>query len=72
LDTRRRKQQENITDDEFTYEMGVACSTQVNDQKLCACKMLAGYGEKRRLLRRARRRWEDNIKMDLEGCKDIV
>jgi hypothetical protein len=57
---------------QITDDMGVAYSTQVNDQKLCAYRMLAGHGEKQELLRRARRIWEHNIKMDPEGRRDIV
>jgi hypothetical protein len=31
-----------------------------------ACRVLVGNPEGKRLLRRPRRRWEDNIKMDLQ------
>jgi hypothetical protein len=42
--------------------MGRACST---NEKRSACKILLGTPEGRRLLRRPRRRWMDNIIMDL-------
>jgi hypothetical protein len=32
-----------------------------------ACRILVGRPEGRRPLERPRRRWEDNIKMDLQG-----
>ena len=38
-------------------------------------RVLVGKPEGKRLLRRPRRRWEDNIKMDLQGglgCGDLV
>jgi hypothetical protein len=43
--------------------MGRASST--NRKRRNACRILVGKSEGRRPLGRARRRWEDNIKMDL-------
>jgi hypothetical protein len=43
--------------------MGGACST--NGKKRNAYRMLVGKPEEKRPLGRPRRRWEDNIKMDL-------
>jgi hypothetical protein len=43
--------------------MGGACST--NGEKRNAYKLLVGKSEGRRPLGRPRRRWVDNIKMDL-------
>jgi hypothetical protein len=43
--------------------MGRACST--NGEKRNAYRILAGKPEGKRPLGRPRRRWEDNIKMDL-------
>jgi hypothetical protein len=43
--------------------MGRACST--NGEKRNACRILVGNPEGKRPLGRSRRRWEDNIKMDL-------
>jgi hypothetical protein len=43
--------------------MGGACST--NGEKRNAYRILVGKPEEKRLLGRPRRRWEDNIKMDL-------
>jgi len=39
----------------------------------CVCRALVGKPEGKRLLGRPRRRWEDNIKMDLQevGCGGI-
>jgi hypothetical protein len=45
-------------------EMGRACST--NGEKMNAYRMLEGELEGKRPLGRPRRRWKDNIKMDLE------
>jgi hypothetical protein len=45
-------------------EMGGACSTY--GEKRDAYRILVGRPERRRPLGRLRRRWEDNIKMDLE------
>jgi hypothetical protein len=42
--------------------MGMACSTHV--AKRNAYRVLVGTPEKKRLLGRLRRRWEDNIKMN--------
>jgi hypothetical protein len=44
-------------------EMGGECST--NGEKRNAYRILAGKPEGKRPLGRPRRRWEDNIKMDL-------
>jgi hypothetical protein len=43
--------------------MGRACSTNV--VKRNACRILVGNPEGKRPLRRPRRRWVENIKMDL-------
>jgi hypothetical protein len=43
--------------------MGKACST--NGEKRNECRMLVGKPERNRPLLRPRRRWVDNIKMDL-------
>jgi hypothetical protein len=43
--------------------MGRACST--NGKKRNAYRLLVGKPEGKRPLRRPRRRWEDNMKMDL-------
>jgi hypothetical protein len=43
--------------------MGRACST--NGEKMNECRILVGNPEGRRLLGRPRRRWVENIKMDL-------
>jgi hypothetical protein len=43
--------------------MGGACN--VHGEKLNSQKNLVGKPEEKRLLRRRRRRWEDNIKMNL-------
>jgi hypothetical protein len=43
--------------------MGRACST--NGEKRNACRILVGRPEGKRPLRRPRRRWVDNIKIDL-------
>jgi hypothetical protein len=45
-------------------EMGVECST--NGEKRGAYRILVGRPEGRRPLGRPRRRWEDNIKWDLQ------
>jgi hypothetical protein len=44
-------------------EMGTACST--NGEKRNAYRILVGMPEGKRPLGRPRRRWVDNIKMDL-------
>jgi hypothetical protein len=46
-------------------EMGRACSTY--GEKSGAYRILVGRPEGKRPLGRLRRRWEDNIKMDLQG-----
>jgi hypothetical protein len=43
--------------------MGMACS--MNGEKTNAYRILVGKPEGKRLLGRPRRRWVDNIKMDL-------
>jgi hypothetical protein len=43
--------------------MGRACSAY--GERIGVYKVLVGKPEGKRLLRRPRRRWEDNIKMDL-------
>jgi hypothetical protein len=43
--------------------MGSACSTNVERRN--ACRILVGKPEERRPLGRPKRRWVDNIKMDL-------
>jgi hypothetical protein len=45
--------------------VGGTCSTHV--EKRCAYRILVGRPEGRRPLGRPRRRWENNIKMDLQG-----
>jgi hypothetical protein len=45
--------------------MGRACGT--NGDKRIACRMLMGKPEGKRRLGRTRRRWVDNIKMNLGG-----
>jgi hypothetical protein len=45
--------------------MGGACST--NWKKRNVCRILVGRPEGKRPLGRPRRRWVDNIKMDLRG-----
>jgi hypothetical protein len=51
--------------------MGGACST--NEEKRNAYKILVGKPEGKRPRGRPRRRWVDNIKMDLRGigCDDV-
>jgi hypothetical protein len=51
--------------------MGGACST--NGEKMNAYTLLVGKPEGRRPLGRPRRRWLDNIRMDLVevGCGDV-
>jgi hypothetical protein len=44
-------------------EMDKACS--MNGEKTNACRMFVGKPEEKRSLGRLRRRWVDNIKMDL-------
>jgi hypothetical protein len=48
--------------------MGRACSTHGAKKK--ACRILVGRPEGKRPLGRPRRRWEDNVKLDLRqvGC----
>jgi hypothetical protein len=43
--------------------MGRACST--NGEKMKAYRILVGKPERKRPVGRPRRRWEDNIRMDL-------
>jgi hypothetical protein len=43
--------------------MGRVCSTRGEERN--ACRMLAGKPERKRPLGRPRRRWVDNIKIDL-------
>jgi hypothetical protein len=43
--------------------MSRKCST--NEAKMNACRILTGKPERKRPLERPRRRWVDNIKMDL-------
>jgi hypothetical protein len=52
-------------------QMGRACRT--NDERRNAYRILVGKPQGRRLLGRPRRRWVDNIKMDLKdiGWDDI-
>jgi hypothetical protein len=45
--------------------MGMACST--HGEKRNSRRILVGKPDGTRSLRRPRRRWEDNIKMDLRG-----
>jgi hypothetical protein len=45
--------------------MGRTCSTHGRDEK--CIKVLVGKPERKRRLGRPRRRWEDNIRMDLTG-----
>jgi hypothetical protein len=45
-------------------EMGRTCST--NGEKRNACRILVGRPEGKKPLGRPRRRWVDNIKIDLE------
>ena len=45
-------------------EMGGACSTY--GKRRCVYRVLVGKPEGKRPLGRSRRRWEDNIKMDLQ------
>ena len=51
--------------------MGWACSTYVVEERLY--RVLVGKSEGKRPLGRPRRRWEGNIKMDLQevGCGDV-
>jgi hypothetical protein len=44
--------------------MGRACST--NEEKRNACRILVGKPEGKRPLGRPRRRWVDNMKIDLK------
>jgi hypothetical protein len=46
-----------------SYEIGGVCST--HGEMRNAYKILFGKPEGKRLLRRAMRRWKDNIRMDL-------
>jgi hypothetical protein len=52
---------------EINYERGVACST--NGEKSNAYRILVGKPEGKGPLGRPRRRWEDNIKMDLRDIR---
>jgi hypothetical protein len=45
--------------------MGGACSTHGGDEECIAYRILVGKPDGKRRLRRYRRRWENNIKMDL-------
>jgi hypothetical protein len=49
-------------------EMGGACS--VEGEERGVCRVLMGKPEGKRLLGRPRRRWDNNIRMDLQevGC----
>jgi hypothetical protein len=47
--------------------MGGACST--NGEKMNAYRILVGKPEGKRPLERPRRRWEDNIKIDLREIR---
>jgi len=51
--------------------MGGACSA--TDEKRGVYRVLVGKPEGKRAFGRPRRRWEDNIKMDLQdvGCGDM-
>jgi len=51
--------------------MGVACSTYWGRRGIY--RVLVGKSEEKRPLGRPRRRWEDNIKMDLQelGCEGV-
>jgi hypothetical protein len=51
------------TDQVKEHEMGRACGT--NGEKRNAYRILVGKSERKRPLGRPRRRWEDNIRMDL-------
>jgi hypothetical protein len=53
----------NYDDQVKEDEMGRACST--NGEKRNACRISVGKPEGKSPLRRPKRRWEDNIKMDL-------
>jgi hypothetical protein len=48
----------------FPNEVGEACSTDGGDERMY--RVLVGKPEVKRPLRIPRRRWEDNIKMDLQ------
>jgi hypothetical protein len=52
-------------------EIGGSCST--NGEKRNACRLLVGKPEGKKPLGRPRRRWMDNIRMDLGevGCGDV-
>jgi hypothetical protein len=50
--------------------MGRTCST--NGEKANACRILVGKPEGKRPLGRPRRRWVDNIKIDLERWDEMV
>ena len=51
-------------------EIGGACSTYGREEMRGVYRVLVGKPERKRPLARSRRRWEDNIKMDLQevGC----
>jgi hypothetical protein len=55
--------------------MGGACST-YGGRERCVYRVLMGKPEGKRPLGRPRRRWEDNIRMDLQevgcGCEDWI
>jgi len=53
--------------------MGGACSAYVREERRCVYRVLVGKPEGKRPFRRRRRRWEDNIKMDLQevGCRGM-
>jgi hypothetical protein len=54
--------------------MGEACSTDAEERDVY--RVLVGKSEGKRLLGRPRRRWEDNIRMDLQkvecGGMDLI
>jgi hypothetical protein len=50
--------------DQYKNAMGGACSTM--EERRGAYRFLAGKPDGRRPLGRPRRRWEDNIKMDIQ------
>ena len=45
-------------------EMGGACN--INGERICVNRVLVGKSEGKRTLGRPRRRWEENIKMDIQ------
>jgi hypothetical protein len=50
--------------------MGMACST--NGETRNACRILVGESEGKRPLGRPKRRWVDNIIMDLRGTGRVI